>query len=73
MVVHSCILLMRSGNNFYNHKGGFGPLVYEETSPTQTTFNMETLFVFKRKRNARRCKERVEVASSDEKRGVSND
>jgi len=40
---------MRSGNNFFNHKGGCGPLVYDENSPTQTTFNMETLFVFKKR------------------------
>lgn len=73
MATHSCILLMRSGNNFFNHKGGCGPLVYDETSPTQTTFNMETLFVFKRKRNEKRGKQRVEVASSDEGRSLSDD
>ena len=68
MAIHSCILLMRSGNNFYNHKGGCGPLVYDETSPTQTTFNMETLFVFKkRKRNAKCGKQGIEVASADER------
>lgn len=51
---YSCILLMRSGNNFFNHKGGFGPLVYDETSPTRTTFNMDVLFVFRKKDNARK-------------------